>query len=38
MRVADQLVGYLLVESSTGDFFTDGHADRLGAPEQLLQR
>jgi signal transduction histidine kinase len=31
MRVADQLVGYLIVESATSGFFTDGHADRLGA-------
>ncbi|MDH3707695.1 MAG: PAS domain-containing protein, partial [Acidimicrobiia bacterium] len=31
MRVADRLVGYLLVESATPGFFTDGHSDRLGA-------
>ncbi len=31
MQVADQLVGYLLVESATRGFFTEGHADRLGA-------
>jgi len=31
MRVADQLVGYLVVESATPGFFTDVHAERLGA-------
>ena len=31
MRVGDQLIGYLLVESATAEFFTAGHADRLGA-------
>lgn len=31
MRVADQLVGYVFVESATPGFFADGHADRLGA-------
>lgn len=31
MRVADQLVGFLLVESATAGFFTEGHADRLRA-------
>ncbi len=31
MRVADQLVGYLIVESATPGFFTDVHAERLGA-------
>ncbi len=31
MQVADQLVGYLMVESATREFFTEGHADRLGA-------
>jgi PAS domain S-box-containing protein len=31
MQVADQLVGYLFVESGTREFFTEGHADRLGA-------
>jgi PAS domain S-box-containing protein len=31
MRVADQLVGYLLVESATPGFFTADHAERIGA-------
>jgi PAS domain S-box-containing protein len=31
MRVADQLVGYLIVESATPGFFTADHAERLGA-------
>lgn len=31
MQVADQVVGYLLVESATARFYTDGHADRLRA-------
>jgi signal transduction histidine kinase len=31
MQVADQVVGFLLVESATPGFFTDDHADRLGA-------
>ncbi len=31
MRVADQLVGYLIVESATRGFFTADHAERLGA-------
>lgn len=31
MRVGDQLVGFLMVESATSEFFTDAHADRLGA-------
>lgn len=31
MQVADQIVGFLVVESATRGFFTDGHADRLGA-------
>jgi PAS domain S-box-containing protein len=31
MRQADQIVGYLLVESATSEFFTDDHAERLGA-------
>ena len=31
MRVADQLVGYVFVESATLSFFSEGHADRLGA-------
>ena len=31
MRVADQLIGYVFVESATHGFFTEGHADRLGA-------
>jgi PAS domain S-box-containing protein len=31
MQVADQVVGFLVVESATRGFFTDGHADRLGA-------
>lgn len=31
MRVGDQLVGYLFVESATPGFFSDGHADRLNA-------
>jgi PAS domain S-box-containing protein len=35
IRVADQLVGYLFAESATPGFFTDGHADRLGAVADL---
>ena len=31
MQVADQLVGFLVVESATAAFFTEAHADRLGA-------
>lgn len=31
MRVADQLVGYLIVESATPGFFSAVHAERLGA-------
>ena len=31
MRVADQLVGYMIVESATPGFFTSVHAERLGA-------
>jgi PAS domain S-box-containing protein len=31
MQVADQVVGYLLLESATAEFFTDAHADRLRA-------
>ncbi len=31
MQVADQVVGYLIVESATPRFYTDGHADRLRA-------
>lgn len=31
MRVADQLVGYLIVESATPGFYNDDHAERLGA-------
>lgn len=31
MRIGDQLVGYVFVESATLGFFTEGHADRLGA-------
>ena len=31
MQVADQFVGFLVVESATPDFFTEAHADRLGA-------
>lgn len=31
MRVADQLVGYLIVESATPGFYTADHAERLGA-------
>ena len=31
MQVADQVVGYLVVESATPGFFTESHADRLGA-------
>ncbi|HUS42725.1 MAG TPA: PAS domain-containing protein [Ilumatobacteraceae bacterium] len=31
MRVADQLIGYVFVESATLGFFSEGHADRLGA-------
>lgn len=31
MQVADQFVGYLVVESATPGFFTEAHADRLGA-------
>ncbi len=35
MRVADQLVGYLIVESATLGFFTADHAERLGAVADL---
>jgi PAS domain S-box-containing protein len=31
MQVADQFVGYLVVESATPGFFTETHADRFGA-------
>jgi signal transduction histidine kinase len=31
MQVADQFVGFLVVESATPGFFTEAHADRLGA-------
>jgi len=31
MRVADQSVGFLFVESATAGFFAEGHADRLVA-------
>jgi len=31
MRVGDQLVGYLFVESSTTGFYNEGHGDRLRA-------
>ena len=31
MQVADKVIGYLLVESATAEFFTDSHADRLRA-------
>jgi PAS domain S-box-containing protein len=31
MQVADQFIGYLVVESATPGFFTEAHADRLGA-------
>lgn len=31
MQVADQFVGFLVVESATPGFFTDTHAERLGA-------
>jgi PAS domain S-box-containing protein len=31
MRVGDQLVGYLFVESSTRGFYSEGHGDRLRA-------
>ena len=31
MQVADQFVGFLVVESATPGFFTETHADRLGA-------
>jgi len=31
MRVGDQLVGYLFVESSTTGFYSEGHGDRLRA-------
>jgi PAS domain S-box-containing protein len=31
MQVADQLIGFLLVESAMPGFFSDGHADRLVA-------
>lgn len=35
MRVADQLVGYLIVESATLGFFTADHAERIGAVADL---
>ena len=31
MRQAGQIVGYMFVESATSKFFTDDHAERLGA-------
>jgi len=31
MQVADRFIGYLVVESATPGFFTEAHADRLGA-------
>ncbi len=31
MQVADKVIGYLLVESVTAEFFSDSHADRLRA-------
>lgn len=31
MQVGDQLIGLLIVESATQGFYTEGHADRLGA-------
>lgn len=35
MRVADQLVGYLIVESATPGFYTADHGERLGAVADL---
>ncbi len=31
IQVADQLVGFLFVESATSEFFSDSHADRVAA-------
>ncbi len=35
LRTADQVIGFLVVESATRGFFTTGHAERLGAVADL---